>query len=547
MKFLRLVLFILAFAMGTERPVSALNISEAPAAILSIPGLNGLNISFWTAGFFSPLPSIGEVSSQRDRISGDSVRQAILGDYYQAKTALGFYHLILGHGYNVMHLESASYLELARALISVRNSIQHRPERDNLEYKRKALVLLQTLADETLYSAYVKFRSAMGDVFVYTSSFGEVPCAYNPTNKPLVLGIFQICLGDIVLSEGGMPSSMVLSRVFDNPGPFSNTTVTYVDPSSKLKFPEAHFSTGVKIVDPNQEYLTRRKRRLAIYRFNNRQDNVRYLNVLEAAAKGAKELVDQIRLIQGMRVLFPLPTYASTIDFDWSFLPTDPSRFFAAELVYNTYDRIEGIRSEENPYFRDYWSSITNPAPVFDTGLFNLTSEKVPAPSDVEMNSNFDLIHYSLNLNDYQTERMDEAIIDVLIGFVRVHEGYITDYLSKMKTLEATLSPRDLDWLQTLSLLSREQITGMAGANPRVIGLPQMLFLSYVDRRLIPYFRSLIVQQQNARWEQGASSFLNPHEMRMIVLEGIPAQLTKMVEHFDRKRWASSGDQRFPR
>lgn len=448
-------------------------------------------------------------------IESQDIERSFLTFYLEHANLNDFYKSIINKNFAQGRYNVSSYQDLALTLLKIRTKIQQFKE-DSI-YKRKVLILLQYLADETLYVMKRKFQNAP-TFFQIDYQKNTDACPLNgldfPRSKESNSKTFKTCQGDIWLSKGGAASSSFLARIANLPGNFSHSTVpwiTQIGDFKKIYLVEAEIEDGVKLRDPQKDYITSRKTKLSIYRSKDSQ-------VVKKGIEGVEDLIEQMKEKVGGSIenLITLPSFP----YDFAMNSMDPNELFCSEVAYWTY-HFGNASNEENPYPTSYWSQASQSNRDFLLGEFMKTTTEFPAPSDVENNPSFELVYQEFDLDKFQKDRIMVAFIDILLATITSNDATILKMVAqKVEKIGGVKVKKDELKAFLVAIKSKlprleipQRFIDSIDTLPEGINVNQLVFFSIVNYYLEKEILAAVVDIEN----QSKNSILSQVAMRSLI------------------------------
>ncbi len=458
---------------SSDSPHLGQRVPSSPRGVV-LHGLDDVDLKYfsdWTSGLVW-----GEKTSRL--LNEGNINEQIYTAYSSSQSANDFLAKILDLQLAKHFQKSDLYRQLAQGLYSVRKKIRN-DLTDRPDYTRKAMQVLEVLAEEALYAQYLAFPNQSVVRFDY-APLNLDQCKDAKGKRSSLLGDFSLCQGDIILSKGGAGSSNFIARLGDYPGNFSHAVVTSVDPTDKkISLAEAEIEDGVRFRDPTADYVQNKKIKMFIYRAKN-----------PATLKAAIAGVDQFVIEAQKRI--PGKDIKKEISFDYDFAMNadDDKKLFCSEVVYYAYN-FSANSKLDNPYSKKYWSSVQDPLRKNFLESFLSITPRFPAPSDLELNPHFDLIAMQFDLSKFSQDRMRVALIDALYLFMQDHDEIAQGIFKKFAALgNGALKPAEikakLAQLQAWGVKLPSGALAKVDSIPQNINFKQLLFFSFLNDHLTP-------------------------------------------------------------
>jgi len=213
---------------------------------------------------------------------------------------------------------------------------------------------------------------------------------------------FALASGDVLLSRGDAFVSAAIARLGDVDGNFSHVALVYVDPASRGVFTiEAHIEIGA-VVAPLEKYLTDGKSRALVFR---QKDPA-------LAAEAARVMVERVKKASagGRNVPYDFGMVMDGKQAD--------AELFCSEVASLGYAIASG-GGLRMPRYRTVLR-MKNDAFLKAIGI---AAEESFAPSDLEVETRFELVAEWRNLGKTQRSRMTDAVITQIYAMMD-EKGY---------------------------------------------------------------------------------------------------------------------------
>ena len=479
-----------------------------------------IDLDLWLDGFFSPDATTDTTKSSaqvHDDVMAALGNSKSIGEFYKKLLTLG-----LNHRYPVW--EDVS--RLVEGLISARMDVRT----NSTALAREALLLLETLAEEALYAFSVQNPDSNLEWKTVYEQIGTDECKRNGTSRAADLNGVRICQGDVLISKGSAGSSAFLARITDYPGNYSHSTVAYVAPANagELYLVEAEITDGVKLRSPKAEYIDARKRKFSVYRFASTNSELQ-----ETVRQGAIAGVDA--LVQEMYTKTSDPFNEVAYPYDFSMSAKDHSELFCSEVTYYAYE-LSGLDSAYNPYPETLWGTISGINAEFFSNFLNIQSDKLPAPSDIELNPAFELVAFTIDMPRLGLDRIDVAMIDVLLALMKENPDVVREYMEVFKDYgNEPVDKAQIDKQQVLTIakamgmsFTEEKLDGLLAQLPANINIKQVIFFTFLNEVLHPTLQAEIVKQEKAYFEKTGKPF-GLLTLRVAVKEVLSKMLSELI------------------
>lgn len=446
--------------------VSFNSIAKAETAPV-FQGLKKLNLE--RVRIWSQLLLTGESSNNFD---SHDVARLVLKRVEESQSFESLVESILQLRLNRRYESADGYEAIVEGLLQARIAVRSRLD-PRSTYAKEAIALLSILIDETLYIESILFREKEIVRFDYRAINTDY-C----NGHIAELNRIPLCQGDIMLSKGGAASSSFIAKIGDYPGNFSHSTTPLINArTKKIELIEAEIEDGVKLRFPQKDYINDRKAKLYIFR-NKRG------NVVADAVLGVEYLKEEIQ----KRVKGKDPTKVASFDYDFAMDADESEKLFCSEVPYLAYD-MGNTSSKYNPYPQHLWSRVTTKAKATFLDKFLEIGTHFPAPSDVELNSDYALVAAQYNLHKISNDRMMIALIDTLFTILENEETILNSALDRLGSLgSGSADPKVI--LKKLELLEASGVKIPAGMKEKVKFIPknisykQLIFFTFLNEVL---------------------------------------------------------------
>lgn len=474
-------------------------------------GLENLNlglVGLWTEGFYS-----GERGTGIDQ--GRSVVDEVIFSFQNTNNVTDFMNKILALKYHNKYSSEKSYRQIAEGLLAARKRMR-KGLNSHPTYTKEAMLLVELLAEETLYVSTTLFKTTKLIKFEYNNNVN------NCGRRVALLNDTRICQGDIIVSKGEAGSSSFLARVADYPGNFSHSTIAYVSNEKSIRLIEAFIEDGVKMRDPIKDYINDKKAKMFIYRSLNP-------SVVKAGIDG----VDRLKSIIEKRLAGKDESTVASFDYDFKMDADNSEGLFCSEVSYYAYKLNPIISASQNPYAHKYWSRVDNPSRKVFLADFLGAKTSFPAPSDIELNSDYEIITMQFNPMKLSSDRMRVALIDVLLQVLQENGEQVSHTIR----LLGQLGTQIVDPASIIEILKKLSTYGIelpieASAKihliPKNINYRQLLFFSFLDERLTPEVVNQLRELEKTQLQNGR--ILDIELMRTAIHGLMNAELLRFSE-----------------
>jgi hypothetical protein len=446
-------------------------------------GLENIDFDRWTETLAAPVKSEGTGVIGLPEFQKALVEMA-LGASSEQKLFSGVLDLIKKTNIS----ESGQYFHLAEILLEARQEVQHRINMAP-RTKQDAMFLMQMLAEEALYVGKNKFASFPQEISL-VNSLPESP-------KVGSLRSFRPQTGDVVLSKAtGYGSSAVIALAMSHPHIFSHSTPVYIDHNSLVLSPEAETEDGVKLRNMVKDYASGSKTRMYIYRYVGADSSV-----VPRVQDAAQKMIDEMYQRTGGD-----PFNKAAYKYDYSMTPGDvESRgMFCSGVALELYTRA-GYTGRENPYPKNMWSSVTKTRETLLKTL-NMNTDRVPAPGDLELNPEFQLVGLRLDIGALAQERIEAAIIESVFRQLQNNPKQLKQITDALLPIGNNIADKEqLRKLFKSGLLPKEfsAYEKNLDAIPPDINYKQLVFFAFVNEVLTPKLRQVMTAQVKAELDAG--------------------------------------------
>lgn len=469
-----------------------------------------------------PAQNLGELSFDRwtknlaDNSNGQSLnwtqlQQDLTKAVHQFQSSEQLFNQVLSttQKYKISSWEES--FALAEHILRLRQTVRLDKNIEAL-LKRKALFVLQMMAEEVIYTAQKMFQPKETEL-VINGIYAALP-------RSALLRQFRVQTGDILLSKAtGSGSSSFIALSMQNPHIYSHSAPVYIDNQNRLFSPEAFIEDGVKLRNLKTDYIEGSKTRLAIYRYRG-SDIAQRMALWKSIESAMENFVTEMK------------TKVADIEKETSFpydFKMDPSRaeksYFCSGVAYQLYSE-PGIATAANPYNKEVWSQWTGARRSLVNTL-GIDSEKVPAPGDMENNPLFELVGFRLDLNALQQERIEMAIVDDLLLALDARQ----ESMVKIQQLLQNMGNNPLQKEDILKFIEsgllpasmQQMAQDNAAEIPSGVNLKQLIFFAGLNQWIVPDLRAAVTAQMNEAESRG--EIWGPVELRQRIMAQVNAAL----------------------
>ncbi len=478
-----------------------------------VHGLDEVNISFlrsWSQGLYS---TQGVPPTEK-------VKDMVMRTYYKSSNISVLINNLMDLKLHQKYISATKYKELAEGLFAARKEIRKDLAKNNKK-TRQAMLLLEMLAEETLYIREVIFKDHKMIAFNYSQGNIKTVCK----NRISSLNKIPICQGDIILSKGGAGSSSFLARITDYPGNFSHSTISYIAKNSKkLTFIEAFIEDGVKLRTPDNDYIKSKKAKLFVYRSKS-------TDIIRKGIRGVDKFITKMKNRVNTNNLDTLKVTAS-FPYDFAMDAADDSKLFCSEVVYHAYKST--VSDRENPYTKKNWGAVTDPSRKLFLSKFLDSHTTFPSPSDVELNSELQLIAMQFNPQKLSADRIIVALTDAIMKILIENRAYLAHYIEQLGPLGTEIvDPVILK--EKILLISKllnfkitpETLTAIEQV-PENINYKQLVFFAYLDQKLAPKMVKEMQGYEKQLHSQG--KILDLITMREVIYPAVEKEIKKFIQ-----------------
>lgn len=420
----------------------------------------------WTQGLM-----FGE--SSNDIKIDKTVSDLILDSFKTSKDTNQFLASVIGLRLHKHYSSFESYRKLTEGLYSVRKIIRSNEAFQPL-YRREAMLAISVLAEEVLYASYNLFPQKKIVRFDYANiNLGQCAGASSLLNN------VSLCSGDVIVSKGDAASSSFIARIADYPGNFSHSVIPYIDSKSNILMIEADIDDGVKLRSPAKDYINSKKSKLFIYRSKNPK-------TVKAAKVASQKMYDLIlSLVAGKD-----PTTTTSIEYDFSMNADDSQKMFCSEIAYYSYAQ-NPIAALDNPYPKKYWSQVADSSRRDFLSKFLDSALSFPAPSDIDMNPNYEVVGMQFDTSKLSNDRMMVALIDTVFLVLNDNKEEVNISLNALGKLGSQIATseeitKNLKQFELTGIKIPAELYEKVKTIPRNISYKQLIFFSFLNDMLAP-------------------------------------------------------------
>jgi hypothetical protein len=479
------------------------------------------HIKNWTQGLYSTTGKSGALPKNL------SVVKSIDEAFKKNNNINDLMNDILSLKLHQSYSKKESYHQLVEGLFAARKKVRNSLS-SNEKYTKEAMLLLELLAEETLYVNTMKFKLKSLIRFDYTNALG---CG----QKHALLNKTQICQGDILASKGGAGSSSFLARTADYPGNFSHAATPYIDEEGHLFMVEAFIEDGVKLRDPTADYVNDPKSKLVIYRAKDPKAQV-------AGVLGVENFVTEMKnKLDGLD-----PQKNAAFEYDFKMDASNDEKHFCSELVYHAYGTQDYIKAnpELNPYANVYWSKVENVSRAKFLTDFLGAKTTFPAPSDIELNPNFEIVSVQINPEKLKSDRIRVALIDVIIQEMEENQDELIRSIEKLGTLgteevDAKNIRARLKLFEAFGIKVPDSSLATIDSIPKNINYKQLLFFALIDSKLSPEAVTSFSELENEMLKKG--EILDIKTIRSQIRTQVRVELKNFSKTIDKVMESSLG------
>lgn len=227
---------------------------------------------------------------------------------------------------------------------------------------------------------------------LWNPKFGGVDSEYIPQS------------GDVIVTRGTAATSAAIARMGDRDGQFTHQAIVYVDPSGKVFTLESHIEVGNDIFQ--WKNFIQKKARTVVFRHRNP----------EYGPKAANYLFELLREAKRNGKLIP---------YDFKLKFGNHKAFYCSELVHHGFESVG--------------------APVLPTSFFNgltmlgrktlgqlgVEANSFIAPSDIEIDPNFELVVEWRDFAATQETRQKDAVMDAIYELIQNSQYFFAPTLKQ--------------------------------------------------------------------------------------------------------------------
>ncbi len=436
------------------------------------------------------------------------------------------------------------YKDLADFLFELRETMRREPLKNDGKDRKQTLFLLQTLLEETLAAIPRKFGAdALPEFFYKNKSIGTDGC-YDSTGASRVttslLGL-SICQGDVVAMKGTAGTSSLLARMSELPGAFSHSTIATVEQAGgKVQFIEALIEDGLKLRDPWEEIEQRLKKRIAVYRYVNQHSKAatraRRTRVIDATDLFLARMKETQQAEGGAVDL----TNRASFPYNFAFDVTNRVKYFCSQVAFEIYNLAMGnsplnigaplrnLSNRTQAYPKTFWSTMGGAESNFFSQYLGMNSTSYPAPSDIEMHPDFQVVGYFMHSPSLVEDRIDNALVDVVSHLIVKGDADWKKILGAIsKHGQREFSKADFEQIvaairssQDISPEVKAKLEKLWAQLPQSSTLNQIAFFAIYNEVLTPQVRKLVLANEEAKFSKDGRPF-SPGELRGLIASQI--------------------------
>jgi hypothetical protein len=285
---------------------------------------------------------------------------------------------------------------------------------------------------------------------------------------------------------------------------------------------EAFIEDGIKLRDPAADYIKSPKTKLIIYR-NSRPSIVR------EAVKGVEMIVNQMAInLNGKDA-----TLNASFEYDFNMDATKFDRLFCSEVGLYAYSLNKAIPADQNPYPTSVWSTVDDPTRNLLLSQFLNAKTNYPAPSDVELNPNYEIVSLQFNPSKLSGDRMTIALMDVLMQIMNEQNLSVTKSINSLGNLGSQIVDpkvirRKLEMLKRLGIKLPANADAIIDTFPKNINYKQLLFFAFINERLTPKVIDQLSKQEQQLLATG--KVLDLETMRISIKTVVEAELKQFAQ-----------------
>ncbi|HND86403.1 MAG TPA: hypothetical protein PLU50_11365, partial [Pseudobdellovibrionaceae bacterium] len=159
--------------------------------------------------------------------------------------------------------------------------------------------------------------------------------------------------------------------------------------------------------------------------------------------------------------------------------------YFCTTVSFDIYRR-SGLTMKVNPYNPDYWSRISGARyELFQ--FLGISSQRVPAPGDVEQSVFFDLVGMEIDVELLHRERIVSAAIDLLLKYLdQEPEILVNIHKSLGQFGTGPVNKEFLKSLEAKHLIPSDFVKKFSAKIPDGLNLRQIVFFGLLDQVYTP-------------------------------------------------------------
>ncbi|MGZ3770710.1 MAG: hypothetical protein ACXVCP_13980 [Bdellovibrio sp.] len=504
-------------ALTSAVPVYALPVRapQGDSAVVQLYGLNQINIDDWTKLL---------ANARSEGVSVLQVRDLMLKVIASARNNREIYIRLKNIMASTRIASADDYRDLAVMLLELRQELRQQKVMSMAD-RRDSLYMMEILAEESLVVGSQKFADFPKEINIQ----GQAKASSNVAD----LRDFKVQTGDVTLSKAtGSGSSSFIALTMQHPHVFSHSTPVFISAQGDLLSPESEIETGVELRPMKTDYVDGSKTRMYIYRYQGSEPGVQ-----QKVEVAMQKFVDEMYARTGGD-----PFNKPSFKYDFSMTPGDAygRGLFCSAVGCEVYSRA-GLNDDANPYPQDVWSSITDGRKDL-LNMLSLNAKKVPAPGDVELNSDFLLVGARIDVTRLVQDRIEMAIIDVFLSELSRNKDLLKQVSDSLSAIAS--KPVDKESLKKLAssgLLPAQvaQKINLIDKIPDSINAKQLVFFGFLNEVLTPKLRDVLMPQIAALQAQG--QIVGPMEIRRMARKQGLAIFSSQINVLQSKVTALSG------
>ena len=222
----------------------------------------------------------------------------------------------------------------------------------------------------------------------------------------------------------------------------------------------------------------------------------------------------------------------ASFPYDFAMDAADDSKLFCSEVVYHAYKST--VSDRENPYTKKNWGAVTDPSRKLFLSKFLDSHTTFPSPSDVELNSELQLIAMQFNPQKLSADRIIVALTDAIMKILIENRAYLAHYIEQLGPLGTEIvDPVILK--EKILLISKllnfkitpETLTAIEQV-PENINYKQLVFFAYLDQKLAPKMVKEMQGYEKQLHSQG--KILDLITMREVIYPAVEKEIKKFIQ-----------------